>query len=75
MTCHSCGDGTGSFYVPGNLLAYEQAVLKRTGPKRVALYMADGGFSVEGSENLQVAPIWQLGVERAPGSAPTAAGT
>eukprot|EP00656_Telonema_subtile_P012074 TRINITY_DN16056_c0_g1_i1.p1 TRINITY_DN16056_c0_g1~~TRINITY_DN16056_c0_g1_i1.p1 ORF type:complete len:270 (-),score=83.87 TRINITY_DN16056_c0_g1_i1:75-884(-) len=35
-------------------------VLRRTNSQRVALYMADGGFSVEGEENLQEVKLQRL---------------
>jgi len=56
----TAGDGSGSVYVEPNLRAVEQAVLLRTNNQRVSLYMADGGFSVEGDENLQEVKLQQL---------------
>ena len=53
----TAGDGSGSVYEEANLRAVEQAVLLRTNNQRVSLYMADGGFSVEGDENLQVCVV------------------
>uniref|UniRef100_A0AC34QA20 Cap-specific mRNA (nucleoside-2'-O-)-methyltransferase 1 n=1 Tax=Panagrolaimus sp. JU765 TaxID=591449 RepID=A0AC34QA20_9BILA len=43
----------GNIYDPENLEALEKYVRERTGGQGVHLVMADGGFSVEGQENIQ----------------------
>ncbi|KAB7505155.1 Cap-specific mRNA (nucleoside-2'-O-)-methyltransferase 1 [Armadillidium nasatum] len=45
--------GDGNIYVPSNISNFRSFVLKNTGGKGVHLMMADGGFSVEGEENIQ----------------------
>lgn len=45
--------GDGDIYDPENIHSLKQHVLNRTNGAGVHLMMADGGFSVEGQENLQ----------------------
>ena len=46
-------DGDGNIYNPQNLIAFRNHVLNNTENKGVHFVMADGGFSVEGKENIQ----------------------
>lgn len=46
-------DGTGDVYDPANLRTFRKFVLDNTDEKGVHFMMADGGFSVEGQENIQ----------------------
>ncbi|GAB1601422.1 cap-specific mRNA (nucleoside-2'-O-)-methyltransferase 1-like [Argonauta hians] len=46
-------DGTGDIYKPENQKSFEKFVKENTENKGVHFVMADGGFSVEGKENLQ----------------------
>ncbi|KAJ8722140.1 hypothetical protein PYW08_004542 [Mythimna loreyi] len=43
----------GNIFNPANLLSLKEHVLKQTEDKGVHFLMADGGFSVEGQENIQ----------------------
>ncbi|KAI1280796.1 Cap-specific mRNA (nucleoside-2'-O-)-methyltransferase 1 [Halotydeus destructor] len=45
--------GDGNIYDPENLVAFRNHVLENTDSKGVHFVMADGGFSVEGKENIQ----------------------
>lgn len=46
-------EGDGDVYVPENLREFRHFVLETTEDKGVHFVMADGGFSVEGQENIQ----------------------
>merc|ERR1740128_82100 len=46
-------DGDGDVYVPDNIVAFRRYVLSQTEGQGVHFMMADGGFSVEGQENIQ----------------------
>ncbi|XP_066961198.1 cap-specific mRNA (nucleoside-2'-O-)-methyltransferase 1 [Macrobrachium rosenbergii] len=46
-------DGDGDVYVPENITNFRNFVLKNTGGQGVHFMMSDGGFSVEGQENIQ----------------------
>ncbi|XP_064623384.1 cap-specific mRNA (nucleoside-2'-O-)-methyltransferase 1-like [Lineus longissimus] len=46
-------EGDGDVYRPDNLIAFRKFVMENTDNKGVHFVMADGGFSVEGKENLQ----------------------
>lgn len=46
-------DGDGDVYVPENITNFRNFVLKSTGGQGIHFMMSDGGFSVEGQENLQ----------------------
>ena len=46
-------DGDGDVYKPENVTNFVEFVCKTTGGLGVHFMMADGGFSVEGQENLQ----------------------
>lgn len=46
-------DGDGDIYVPRNLIAFRNHVIANSDNKGVHFVMADGGFSVEGQENIQ----------------------
>lgn len=46
-------NGDGDVYVPANLREFHRFVLENTENKGVHFVMADGGFSVEGKENIQ----------------------
>ncbi|XP_063993658.1 cap-specific mRNA (nucleoside-2'-O-)-methyltransferase 1-like isoform X2 [Diachasmimorpha longicaudata] len=45
--------GDGNIYDPENQLAYQQLIMNHTQGQGVHFMMADGGFSVEGSESIQ----------------------
>ncbi|XP_074640055.1 cap-specific mRNA (nucleoside-2'-O-)-methyltransferase 1-like [Tubulanus polymorphus] len=46
-------EGDGDIYNPANLIAFRKFVMENTDDKGVHFVMADGGFSVEGHENIQ----------------------
>ncbi|KAG7308575.1 hypothetical protein JYU34_005791 [Plutella xylostella] len=46
-------EGDGNIFNPANLTSLKDHVLKHTEDKGVHFLMADGGFSVEGNENIQ----------------------
>lgn len=46
-------DGDGDVYKPENITNFVQFVRKTTGGHGIHFMMADGGFSVEGQENIQ----------------------
>ena len=46
-------DGDGDIYVTDNIKNFCNFVVKSTGGKGIHFMMADGGFSVEGQENIQ----------------------
>ncbi|RWS08274.1 cap-specific mRNA (nucleoside-2'-O-)-methyltransferase 1-like protein [Dinothrombium tinctorium] len=46
-------NGDGNIYNPRNLVEFRDFVLQNTDKKGVHFVMADGGFSVEGEENIQ----------------------
>ncbi|RWS18681.1 hypothetical protein B4U80_04626, partial [Leptotrombidium deliense] len=46
-------NGNGNIYIPQNLVEFRDFVLCNTNKKGVHFVMADGGFSVEGQENIQ----------------------
>jgi len=46
-------EGDGNVFKEANILAFEEHVLKCTDGKGVHFMMADGGFDVEGRENIQ----------------------
>lgn len=46
-------NGDGDIYVPDNITCFVNFVQKTTGGQGVHFMMADGGFSVEGQENIQ----------------------
>ncbi|XP_065333184.1 cap-specific mRNA (nucleoside-2'-O-)-methyltransferase 1-like [Cloeon dipterum] len=46
-------DGDGNIYKPANISHFQEHVLANAGGKGVHFTMADGGFSVEGQENIQ----------------------
>ncbi|XP_014781496.1 cap-specific mRNA (nucleoside-2'-O-)-methyltransferase 1 [Octopus bimaculoides] len=50
---HYGADGTGDIYKTENQKAFEKFVKENTESKGVHFVMADGGFSVEGQENIQ----------------------
>jgi cap1 methyltransferase len=51
---HYGADGTGDVTNTANIRSFARVVDKGTRGRGVALFMADGGFSVEGEENYQV---------------------
>jgi hypothetical protein len=51
---HYGADGTGDVTNTANIRSFARVVDKGTQGRGVALFMADGGFSVEGEENYQV---------------------
>ncbi|KAG1683249.1 Cap-specific mRNA (nucleoside-2'-O-)-methyltransferase 1 [Nymphon striatum] len=46
-------EGDGNVFIPENTIAFRKFVLESTEGKGVHFVMADGGFSVEGQENIQ----------------------
>ena len=46
-------DGDGNIYDPDNIKNFREFVLNSTGGLGIHFMMADGGFSVEGQENIQ----------------------
>lgn len=46
-------DGNGDVFVPSNITNFVNFVRKSTGGLGIHFMMADGGFSVEGQENIQ----------------------
>ena len=46
-------DGNGDIYNPENLMEFQNFIFESTEHKGVHLVMADGGFSVDGQENIQ----------------------